>query len=591
MFHPDNTKFTSAMVDEQIDHHVSGSHSTPEEQAAQQAIQRLQRIYQVKSAEHTPSLERVWQRVLASDTQESATPSSLVSTPAKADSQQKEARQGGVMSLPTSHSQRKPPVRRTRTLFVQLAAVLCLVVIVGSFVLVTTLSRRGQQATSLNIAGASGLYAYLNQTIYRLDSQTHSILWKHAFASDEMVQGGIIFADNKQPVVVHGVLYLETQENTVNGRQYLYALNTANGSVLWRQPSARAFVNSTAVYTLVESKTSDVSTLTARDPRTGQQLWQRQYPIAGARIDPARGTDNTEGFRIITLTDQLLYAVVWYRYNGQDIFTRYGLSPKDGSILWQDRSLISGRMPIVAAQIVNGVIYTTEYNLKPVVPSYVDTHGMTVSEMVQSRAAAYDAATGTRLWQTPYMVGEEPNGSFYLVVSGDLLYFQTYNQDWPATAKQPNSITTLHALSTLDGSQRWQYQWKVGNMTGAALAGQSLYFETSQVNMVGNKQDLQLAIVALNAQTGDTRWTTPVKLLDGTEKTPTPAPGSTDPDFSSGYTVDMAPVASNDAVYYSTPGNRVYALQPSDGKILTQFWIDKTPQTTTQDRVVLFVVP
>ena len=493
--------------------------------------------------------------------------------------------------LSGSDGQHKPRARRSRILLAQLAAVLCLVLIVGSFVLVTALSRRGQQSTLVNIAGASGLYAYLNQSVYRLDSQTHSILWKHTFASAEMVQGGTPFSsDMHQPFVVHDILYVETQENKANGRQYLYALNSANGSVLWRQPSARAFVNSTAVYTLVESKTVDVSTLTARDPRTGKQLWQRQYPIAGARIDPARGTDNTEGFRIVTLTDQLLYAVVWYRCNGQDIFTRYGLSPKDGSILWQDRSLISGRMPIAAAQIVNGVIYTTEYNLKPVNPAYVDSHGMTVSEMVQSRAAAYDAATGTRLWQTPEMIGEEPNGGFYLSISGDLLYFQTYNQDWPAKARQPNSITTLHALSTLDGSQRWRYQWSGdGGITGAVLQGQSLYLETSQFTATGSAQDIKVSIIALNAQTGETRWSTPVKLLDGTEKTPTPAPGNTD--FSSGFTIDMAPVASNDAVYYSTPGNRVYALQPSNGQILTQFWIDKTPQTTVQDRVTLFVVP
>ncbi|HEU0003203.1 MAG TPA: PQQ-binding-like beta-propeller repeat protein, partial [Ktedonobacteraceae bacterium] len=504
--------------------------------------------------------------------------------------QPEEAPQGGAMPPAGTHGQSKPRARRTRVLLAQLAAVLCLIVIVGSFILVSALSPRGQQATSLNIAGASGLYAYLNQSIYRLDNQTHTILWQHTFASDETVQGGTPFSsDVQQPFVVHGVLYVETQENKANGRQYLYALNSANGSILWRQPSARAFVNSTAVYTLVESKTVDVSILTARDPRTGKQLWQRQYPIAGARIDPARGTDSTEGFRIVTLTDQLLYAVVWYRYNGQDIFTRYGLSPKDGSILWQDRSLISGRMPIAAAQIVNGVIYTTEYNLKPVNPPYVDSHGMTVSEMVQSRAAAYDVATGTRLWQTPEMIGEEPNGGFYLSVSNDSLYFQTYNQDWPAKARQPNSITTLHALSTLDGSQTWRYQWSDGGITGAVLQGQSLYLETSQFKATGSAQDIKVSIVALNAQTGETRWTTPVKLLDGTEKTPTPAPGNTD--FSSGYTIDMAPVASSNAVYYSTPGNRVYALQPSNGQILTQFWIDKTPQTTVQDRVTLFVVP
>jgi outer membrane protein assembly factor BamB len=132
---------------------------------------------------------------------------------------------------------------------------------------------------------------------------------------------------------------------------------------------------------------------------------------------------------------------------------------------------------------------------------------------------------------------------------------------------------------------------KNGGITGAALEGNGLYFEISQVKKAGGKQDLQVNVVALNAQTGDVRWSTPVKLLDGTEKTPTPAPNSTDPGSSSGFSVDMAPVASKDAVYYSTPGNRIYTLQPSDGKILEQFWVDKTNQTTVRDRVVLFVVP
>jgi outer membrane protein assembly factor BamB len=584
MSHSDGTDFTPAKVDEQIERYLSGLHSAPEEQAAQSAIQRLQRIYRVKSGEHALSLERVWQRVLTSDTQKIAMPSATAYVHETAD-EQEETQQGVVPSTsPNEQRKNRARVYRTRMLFTQLAAVLCLILIVGSFVLVSNLSHHGQTA-SLSEKGGSGLYAYLGQAIYRLDSRTHQILWKHAFASNETVGGGTMF-----PIVVRGVLYMETQENQVNGRQYLYALNTANGTVLWRQLSAMAFVNSTAVYTLLESTTSDISTLTARDPQTGKQLWQRQYSIVGPRSDPGRGTDSTEGFRLITVTDQILYAVASYRQKGQDIFARYGLSPKDGSMIWQNSEVISGRMPVVAAQIVDGVIYTTEYNLKSVTP-YTDSHGMYVNEVPQSRAAAYDAGTGKRLWQTPEMAGEEPNGSFYLAVSGDMLYYQTYNQNWPATAHQPNSITTLRALNVRDGAPRWQYQMKNGGMTGAALEGNGLYFEISQVKTAGGKQDLQVNVVALNAQTGDVRWSTPVKLLDGTEKTPTPAPNSSDPGSSGGFSVDMAPVASKDAVYYSTPGNRIYTLQPSDGKILEQFWVDKTNQTTVRDRVVLFVVP
>jgi outer membrane protein assembly factor BamB len=586
--HSDHTNFTPAQVDEQIERSLSDPPNTPANHPSLRALHTFQRLYPVKSAEHAPSLERIWQGVLAASAQESAAPSTIIPAAATVDDPQ-DAPQSGMMSPASPHNPRRKPMPRARVLLLQLAAVLCLVLIVGSFVLVTTLSRQGQPA-SLPTGSGSGLYASLGSAIYRLDSQTHTILWKYTFASSETVEGGAIYDNGTQPVVVKGILYVETHTDTASSQQYLSALNTANGSLLWREPSARAFVNDLAVYTLVESKTANITTLTARDPRTGQQLWQRQYPIAGAAIDPARGTDTTEGFRIITLTDQLLYAVIWYRYNGQDIFARYGLSPKDGSIIWQDRDIISGRMPTVEARIVNGVIYTTEYNLRPVTP-YVDSHGMTVNEMTQSRAAAYDAATGHLRWQTPEMVGEQPNGGFYIQVSSDMLSFQTYNQDWPAAASQPNSITTLHALSTSDGAPRWRYQWQGGSITGAALQGQSLYFETSQVPSTGNTQNLQVKIVALNAQTGTTRWTTLVKLLDGTEKTPTPPTHTVDPGFFSSFVVDMAPVASQDAIYYSTPGNKIDILQPSNGHLLTRFSVDKTPHTTIQDRVALFVIP
>jgi outer membrane protein assembly factor BamB len=127
-------------------------------------------------------------------------------------------------------------------------------------------------------------------------------------------------------------------------------------------------------------------------------------------------------------------------------------------------------------------------------------------------------------------------------------------------------------------------------VTGAVLAGNSLYFETSEFKRIGEKNELQLHIVALHAQTGTALWSTSVELLDGTEKTSLPPPNSRS-HSSGGYGIDMAPVASKDAVYYSTPGSRISVLRPSDGTILEQFWVDKTDQTTVQDRVVLFVVP
>jgi outer membrane protein assembly factor BamB len=494
--------------------------------------------------------------------------------------------------LLSPRQQRGRRERGKRLLFTLVAVLLAPVVVVGCSTLLTPPSHNKPQGLLTPVTG-SGLYAYVGNEVYRLDNRSHQVVWKHTFASTETVQGDLSSSAPGQPFVVGSVLYLETRDQQHGVRQYLYALNTADGSVLWRQPSARALANSTAVYTLVESTTADSSTLTARDARTGKELWQRQYPIAGSTSDPGYGTDNTEGFRLITVTDQLLYAVVASHQNGQDLFARYGLSPADGSILWQNHEVIVGRMPWVEAHILNGVIYTTEYNLKSVTP-YLDSHGDTVNEIPEARAAAYDVATGRQRWQTPYMVGEQPNAGFSLAVSSDMLYFQTFNNLWPATAQEPNAITTLHALNASDGTPRWQYQTKNSDsdvMTSAVLSGESLYFEAHTLTASGSQQELQLQIVALNAQTGQVRWSTPVKLLDGSEKTPTPVPNSNDPGFSGSYIVDMSPVASADTVYYSTPGNRIYAIQSSDGKILAQFWVDKTAQTTVLSRLVLFVGP
>jgi outer membrane protein assembly factor BamB len=478
--------------------------------------------------------------------------------------------------------------------FTLVAVLLAPVVIVGCSTFINHASQNKQPGLLTPVTG-SELYAQQGNTVYRLDNRTYQLVWKHTFTSNEAVQGDPLssFSAPGQPFVVGNVLYLETRDQQRYDRQYLYALNTADGSVLWRQLSARALANSTAVYTLVESPTANSSTLTARDARTGKELWQRQYPIAGSKSNPGYGTDDTEGFRLITVTDQLLYAVVAYRQNGQDLFARYGLSPADGSILWQNHEVIVGRMPQVEAKIVNGVIYTTEYNLKSV-PPYLDSHGITVAEIPEARAAAYDLATGHQRWQTPYMEGEQPNPGFSLAVSNGVLYFQTFNNLWPETAQQPNAITTLHALNTSDGTLRWQYQTKNSDsdfMTEAVLAGDSLYFEAHTLTSTGQQQDLQLRVVALNAQTGQVRWSTPVKLLDGSEKTPTPVPNSIDPGSTGEYLIDMPPVASADTVYYSTPGNRIYAIQSSDGQILAQFWVDKTAQTTVLSRMALFVGP
>ncbi|QBD80434.1 hypothetical protein EPA93_32460 [Ktedonosporobacter rubrisoli] len=473
-------------------------------------------------------------------------------------------------------------------LLVTLAAIAGTILILGALLLIIPLLRREQPASRAFSTSkeASGLYAFQRNTLYRLDSRTHAIQWKHTFAGREQPIYEPLNEKNG-PVAVSGILYVETKQDAV--QRFLSAISATDGSTLWREPIAtRAFVNNIAVYTLVESLTKDVTTLTARDLHTGKQLWQKQYPIVVSKSNSSRGTDYTEGLRLITVTDQVLYAVGSQEEHGQVIFGRYALSPRDGAILWQDRNLIPGHMPTVAAQIADGALYTMEYHLYPVPPT-TDAHGMTMSEVIETQIRAYNAAMGKKLWSSPELQGVEPNGGFSLKVSGDLLYYHDFIQNY--TDHRADKMT-LHALNRKDGTQRWQYQVPDNDsMTDSALLGDTLYLETSHFAPGVRSEDLQLQVIAINALTGAVRWSTPIKFLDGSEKTPTPVPGSIDPGFATGYIVDMAPVASREEVYYSSPASRITVLRPSDGKMLTQFWLDKTSQTTVLDRAVLFVVP
>src|SRR5215469_13556996 len=64
--------------------------------------------------------------------------------------------------------------------FTLVAALLAPVVIVGCSTLITHNSQNKPPAL-LEPVTAPGLYAYLQNSVYRLDNRTHQVLWKHIF--------------------------------------------------------------------------------------------------------------------------------------------------------------------------------------------------------------------------------------------------------------------------------------------------------------------------------------------------------------------------------------------------------------------------
>src|SRR2546429_8052687 len=106
MSHHNSTPFSSEEVDQQIERYLSASLADSQEQAAQQTVQSLQRLYHIRSDPQSPSLQRVWQRVLAQTDPET----SLQTQP-------------GSGLLSTLHETPRQHHRRPFTLFSQLAAV------------------------------------------------------------------------------------------------------------------------------------------------------------------------------------------------------------------------------------------------------------------------------------------------------------------------------------------------------------------------------------------------------------------------------------------------------------------------------------
>ena len=141
MSHSNDTNFTPAEVDQQIERYLSGQEITLEEQAAQRALQQLQRIYQTQNNQHAHSLDRVWQRVQAASIQEDASDPALIDTPIP----------------PAQSNSRYQMHRRAYPLFVRVAVVFfCLILVVGSYVLVTTFAPHEQISSTDTTVSTSG---------------------------------------------------------------------------------------------------------------------------------------------------------------------------------------------------------------------------------------------------------------------------------------------------------------------------------------------------------------------------------------------------------------------------------------------------
>ncbi|HEY0754575.1 MAG TPA: hypothetical protein VGD98_11475 [Ktedonobacteraceae bacterium] len=159
MFRSAKNDFTPDQVDEQIASYLIEQRNISEEQTDQRAIQLLQSLYSIRRHEYTASLERVWQRVRASEEQENVLPV-ITEKPLATVDEREETGQSGVLVSFSPRGQRGKRIPRLALL----AAVLALVVI-GGFALANNFQSHNPLTVQRPFP-ASGLYAYLNNALY-----------------------------------------------------------------------------------------------------------------------------------------------------------------------------------------------------------------------------------------------------------------------------------------------------------------------------------------------------------------------------------------------------------------------------------------
>lgn len=349
------------------------------------------------------------------------------------------------------------------------------------------------------LAGNAGVvYVNCRKGLYALQAADGSVLWRSKHA--QQYPAPLVAAAD--------VVYLVADTNT-----RLFALNGSDGSTRWALGDSRTLVQSPVVdgnhvYVELDFPPFGIGPgeVVALDAHTGEKIWSLP---AGSSVNSAGGPSIAVGATLYTLSDSVLRA----------------LSAADGSGQWScvtpSGSLNGG--PVIADSRVYVCCGVANGNNE----SYV---------------LALDANDGNELWTATV-----PGGPVSLQVAGDILYasgetgsvcalktsdgtplwttaVDGLNKDFlvaertvfvfgtpPASsgglvnAGGVMGATTVLALDASDGATRWQITVD-GSQPNAppAVAGDLLLFGIYEGHFY-----------AVDRATGTTQWTSPIKLVSG----------------------------------------------------------------------------
>ncbi len=427
--------FPPDTIDEQVDQFASvSSHESASPEI--KVIQRLAAFYEAD--QH--STERVWKRLephLAAD-DAAAQPVSR-----------------SMATLHGSHKKRRPslqPILRSAQWtgsfrFAQVAAVVFAVLLVGSLLLVFHMAQASRTATRPNQttqtagrpASPPGIYISRSDGVYRLNIQTRKVIW-HAH-----VAGQSLFGD---PVVIGDTVYI-IMDGPVS------ALDAQTGALRW---SHNFHGRVTDLY--VDDGLLYFNTLFPLNT-----LFPSSDTIYA--VNPANGTitatytpKQAEWTRPVVVDDVLYYTAV---SAGSRNSTLYAVQLPGEKLLWQLQ--LSNHVLFIAPKgiiVQNGIVYVQVTQESPSNNGLID---------------AFDAHTGSKLWQSPAIAG----GLRIVTVTNEMIYAASFGGELLAF-----NIHT-HALV-------WQ---KSFNTYDIRAASGMLYIEYGR----GSGQ-----LAALNATTGKLLW-------------------------------------------------------------------------------------
>ncbi len=201
----------------------------------------------------------------------------------------------------------------------------------------------------------------------------------------------------------------------------LYALNAADGVILWRRPGVASSAGATLAIvgdTMYIASTGQAGALLAVRVSDGSLIWKA--------TDLSDGTDT--GF---ALANGVIYMVA-------DDNSLVAYSAQDGALLWKSRARINSSSSVFRAPVV-------------------DASGLYIGSDDGS-FNAFSVVDGSLLWT--YQTGGEIG--YTAAVANGIVYFGSKDQ-------------RLYALHTADGSLRWRYSASVEVDYTPAISGSTVY--------------------------------------------------------------------------------------------------------------------